>query len=225
VHHGKPRKSVSGFLGEHGRTVVGHQGPRQAALHDRLGESVNQTLGGLAEVELQVATQPRVIVEDGERHRALPFSGFLQQSDLGQMKVQVPERMDMGGLVAAHLTLLTAPCGPLLAGGWLRGLTATPPTVLAHTTQNRLVARHRVQLWPLAGKCASVVIVQLNAPAGMIVVLGVEDSQQLITEIGNPLISRMISYCPANLAIDNRNQTILGGEDEDQNSVPDSNPI
>ena len=52
------------FLGHHRRAVVGQQSTRQAALLDRLGESVYEILRGLREVPLDVAAESRVVIED-----------------------------------------------------------------------------------------------------------------------------------------------------------------
>ena len=50
----------------HGGAVVDQQGPRLAALLQRLPQPVGQYFGALAEVPLQVASQSRAIVESAE---------------------------------------------------------------------------------------------------------------------------------------------------------------
>jgi hypothetical protein len=83
---------------------------------------MHQAFSGLGQVELQVAAKPRVIIQDGECERVDPATGFIQQPDFGQVKVQVPEGMDMGGFEASHLALFAAASGDLLADAGLSGL-------------------------------------------------------------------------------------------------------
>ena len=59
------------FVGHHRRTVIGQQRPRQAAFLNRLRESVHEIFSRLREVPLQVATQPRVVIENAQYERAL----------------------------------------------------------------------------------------------------------------------------------------------------------
>ena len=59
-------EAFDGLGGEHGGAVVGEQRARQAALLERLREAVDEGLGGLVEVPLQVAAEPRAVVEDAE---------------------------------------------------------------------------------------------------------------------------------------------------------------
>ena len=71
-----PRRSrpFGDFLGHHRRAVIGQQSPGQTAFLDRLGESVDQVLGGLREVPLDVAAESRVVIEDAQRDRAQPLA-------------------------------------------------------------------------------------------------------------------------------------------------------
>ena len=60
----QPRQSLGGLGGEHGAAVVGHEGPGQRPLEQRLRQTVAKFLGPFAQVPLQVAAQARPVVED-----------------------------------------------------------------------------------------------------------------------------------------------------------------
>src|ERR1019366_8285858 len=57
---------LDGLGGEHRGAVVGQKSPREFALLKRLRQGVNENLGGLFEVPLQVAAEPRAVVENAE---------------------------------------------------------------------------------------------------------------------------------------------------------------
>src|ERR1700722_18206186 len=66
MHDAESLESFGGLGGEHGRAVVGEQRAWQSALVERLREAVNEGVGGLVEVALQVAAEARTVVEDAE---------------------------------------------------------------------------------------------------------------------------------------------------------------
>ncbi len=70
VDDAQPQQAFAYFLGHHRRTVVGEQGAGQAPLLDCLGEPMHEVLGGFPKIPLEVATQARVIVEDGQNDGA-----------------------------------------------------------------------------------------------------------------------------------------------------------
>ena len=60
------------FLGLHRGTVVGHQCPRQTVLLQGLRQPMDQHLGGLVGIPLQVADHARVIVHEAQQQRRDP---------------------------------------------------------------------------------------------------------------------------------------------------------
>ena len=71
----EPVQPLLDLPGHHRRAVVGHQRARQAALHQGLAEPVDEDLGGLRQIPLQVTAEPRVVVEEAEQDRRLPLAG------------------------------------------------------------------------------------------------------------------------------------------------------
>ena len=96
-------EAFDGLGGEHGRAVVGEQGAGQSALVEGLREAVDERVGGLVEVPLQVAAEARAIVEDAEQR------GFFHSPVGGEdgaralVEVQVPESVDVTDLERARL--------------------------------------------------------------------------------------------------------------------------
>ena len=87
MHDAEPVQSFLDFAGGHRGAVVGHQGPGQAALHERLAQSVDEDLGGLGQIPLQVAAEPGVVVEEAEQDGRLPLPGRRQHPALRMMEV------------------------------------------------------------------------------------------------------------------------------------------
>ena len=118
------------FLGDHRRAVVGQQRPGQTAFLDRLGEPVHEILGGLREVPLHVAAQPRVVVEDAQGDRALPLAAGREHLERAVVEIEMPQGADVLGFVAADLALFaTLGRASLRRGGpWAagRGLRTMP---------------------------------------------------------------------------------------------------
>ena len=74
VDDAQVKESLGGFLGDHGRAVVGEERSWKAALLDCLGESVHEVFSGLREVPLDMAAKPRVVIENAQRDRAHPLA-------------------------------------------------------------------------------------------------------------------------------------------------------
>jgi hypothetical protein len=110
-------QSSGELLGLHGTAVIAHQGPGQGAFLQRLRETMHQGLGGLIEVPLQVADQTRVVVDDRQHQRCGPGPGTGEHLARTVMEVQMPEGVNVLGLVAAHLAGLQAPGSLLSARG------------------------------------------------------------------------------------------------------------
>ena len=110
------------FVGHHGRAVVGQEGTGQPALLDRLGEAVHEVLGGLGGVPLDVAAEPRVVVEDAQGDRAEPLAAGGEHLERTVVEIEMPERADVGGFVAADLTGLAPDLGTFFSGAhfWVR---------------------------------------------------------------------------------------------------------
>ena len=66
-------EALDGLGGEHGGAVVGQERAGQAAFLEGLREGVDEGLGGLFEVPLQVAAEPRAVVEHAEELGLLPL--------------------------------------------------------------------------------------------------------------------------------------------------------
>jgi hypothetical protein len=106
VQHPQAVQARHRLVGEHGRAVVGHQRARQPALHEGLGEAMDQALRGLVQVPLQVADQARAIVQDAQQEGLLPGARAGEHAARAVVEVQVPQRRDMIELEAAHLAVL-----------------------------------------------------------------------------------------------------------------------
>ena len=59
---------------------------------------MDQALCRFGQIQLQMTAKPRVIVDDGQCHGTVPCSLFVENADFGQVKIKVPEAMDMGKL-------------------------------------------------------------------------------------------------------------------------------
>src|SRR5208337_1855748 len=94
------------FLGHHRRAVVGQQRTWQTAFLDRLRESVHEILRGLREVPLDVAAQSRVVIEDAQRDGAQPLAVVSEHLERSVVEIEMPQRPDVLGLVAADLSRL-----------------------------------------------------------------------------------------------------------------------
>ena len=105
------RQAAGALLGQHSGAVVGHQGARQAALHEGLAQGMDQTLCGLIKVPLQVAHQAGAVIDHAQKHGGDPqaFAG----KDLARavVEIKVPKCVDVVQLKAAHLQLLQAVAG------------------------------------------------------------------------------------------------------------------
>ena len=169
---------LAGLLGEHGGPVVGQERPREPPLQDGLGEAVHQARGRLGEVALEVAAQAGVIVEDRQRHRLVPAAGLVQHPHPGLMEVEVPERVPVTRLEAAHLARLPARGRPLLPRGGVGRRPAAQPAARLHLPPHRLVAGQDAQRRPRRDQGGEVVVVQLHRPAGVGVVLRLKHRQE-----------------------------------------------
>ena len=95
-------ESFDGLGGEHGGAVVGQECARQSALVKGLREGVDEGLCGLFEVPLQVAAEPRAVVEDAEQRGLLTAGGTIIEPTSG----------NTGHGLAMAAAIVTAPAAP-----------------------------------------------------------------------------------------------------------------
>ena len=165
------------LLRDHRRAAVGHRGPGQTPLLDRLAEPMHQILGLLRQVPLQMAAQPRTVVENPQGQRSLPLAAGQEHRQRAVVEVQMPQRADVLRLVAADLAAL-APLGrqSLARTALGRRPPLAEPAVSLHVPPHRGIGPQgpvrRMSLDP----GGQVVVVQLVAPVLVSPILG----QQLL---------------------------------------------
>ena len=171
------------LVGEHGRAVVGHQRARQPALHEGLGQTMDQALRALVQVPLQVADQARTIVQDAQQEGLLPGARAGKHATRAVVEVQVPQRRDMIELEAAHLAVLEPVAREHRARARALGRRLAEHPLGLEVAAYRRVGRHAQ---PSAGECcAQIVHVQLRGPARVLAVLlhqGVDDARRKTRE-------------------------------------------
>ena len=69
---------------------------------------MHQVLGGLREIPLDVAAQSRMIVEDAQRDRPQPLAALSEHLERSVVEIEVPQRPDILGFVAADLARLAS---------------------------------------------------------------------------------------------------------------------
>src|ERR1700693_3397868 len=99
--------------------------------------------------------QPRSIIDHAKEHRLVPFTARRDYLERAVVRIKMPERSDVVGLVTAHLTLHQARLRTLDA----RGASSTQAPAFVQTLcfqepADRRVGRHRTELGPLLGECA-----------------------------------------------------------------------
>jgi len=77
---------------------------------------VHQVFGSLREIPLDVAAESRVVVEDAQRHRGVPLAFRSEHLERSMVEVEMPERPDVRGFVAADLSGLASCFGAHFAG-------------------------------------------------------------------------------------------------------------
>jgi len=163
----QPLMAFDGLRGFHGGAPVAERRPRQLALLESLTETVDEILRILSiQIPLRVTTHPRAVVEYTEEIRRLPLPGRGEHLPLAHMEVVVPERIDVRDLVGARLAR------DLLG---LAAFAAAPAdahhAAVLHEAAHRRVARHRIERRILLRDRDEVVVMELIAPAPVLVVL------------------------------------------------------
>ena len=125
---------------------------------------MDEDLGGLGEVPLQVAAQTRVVVEEAEQDGRLPLARGAQHAALGAVHIGMPQRVRARDLVAQHLAgfdrrlgLALMPLAPALAH----------QRASAHRPGQRRVGRHRAELGVGVDPRGQVLVVELRRPRRM----------------------------------------------------------
>ena len=181
----------------HRGAVVAHGGARQAALLHRLRQAVGDVLRALGQIPLQMAGQPRAVVEHAEQDRRSPFAARRQHLARTVMTIPVPQTVHVLGLVAAHLARIEPGRGGQRAGGLARRHRTTPgQAVGGQEPPDRRVGWHRPQLGPGLGQGDQIVVMQLRTPAFVGVILGQQGLAQrrghrrLLTGVLAPLAAQ-----------------------------------
>ena len=165
-------EALGDFLGHHRRAVSGQEGTGQTALLDRLGEPVHEILGGLGEVPLDVAAEPRVVIEDAQGDRAQPLSAGGEHLERTVVEIEVPETSDVGGFVAADLARLAPDLGTFFSGALFRVRPGPGhPAVRLHVAPHRGIRVQRPERGLGLDQRGEVVVVELVAPVRVVVVL------------------------------------------------------
>ena len=166
VQNAQTREPLCDLRGRHRRAVVAQRGARQAALLERLAESVRDDLCGLGQIPLQVTGKARSVVEHAEQDRRHPLATLGEHFARAVMAVPVPQTVDILSLVAAHLAIDDASRGAL--GPLGSAQCHAPPLVEAvgaHEPAQRGVGRHGAKLGRRFGQRNEVVVMELYAPA------------------------------------------------------------
>jgi hypothetical protein len=119
MHDAQPLESFGEFLGDHRSPAVGHIRSGKPPFLDGLGGPVDEILGGLGEVPLQMATQSRMVVEDAQGDGFLPAAAGREDLQPTVMEVGMPERAHVLGFITADLALFAALGRPDFAGAAL----------------------------------------------------------------------------------------------------------
>jgi len=159
------------FVRHHGGAVVRHEGAGQASLLQRLREAVHQGLGGLVEVPLQMADQAGMVVDDAEQQWLDPLSGRGEHLPGAVMEIQVPQGERVLDLEAAYLAVLQALLGFYCPGALALRCAPTMHSLRLEKSAQRGVGRQRSQRRVLGYRRGEIVVMQLHAPAGMLLVL------------------------------------------------------
>src|SRR5208283_5406242 len=124
------------------------------------------------QIPLQMATEPRVIVENAQQDRIRPATVAKQYPEGTMMEIQVPEPVDILALITAYFPGLVTMLGDL--GARTVDRSAARPleqAVAFHPAQQGNVGRQRAGLGLLLDHDRQVVEMKLVTPTGMLLVL------------------------------------------------------
>ena len=172
MDNSQAQQTFGEFLGHHCGAVVGQKRTRQTAFLDRLGEAVHQVLRGLGEVPLDVTAQSRVVIEDSQRDWGQPPAVVSEHLERSVMEIEMPQRPDVGGFVAADFSGLP----PLFRAGLTWALLREKPRLFRkamslHVAFDRGIRGELPQVRFGLQQGREVVVMELVAPVGVVVVL------------------------------------------------------
>ncbi len=123
-------------------------------------------LGGLGQIPLQVAGEPRAIIDNAEQNGRCPLAPLGEHLARAMVAVPMPQTIHILGLVAADLAIGNADLGTLGPVSAARRQTpALVEAVRLHEAAQRRVGRHRLQVGLRLAERDEVVMVKLDAPA------------------------------------------------------------
>jgi hypothetical protein len=164
-----------GLRGAHGGPVVRHERPRQLPLLEGLREPVDEGLGGLREVPLEVGDEPGAIIEDAQEVGRDPRPLGGQHLPAPRMVVGVPECVHVRDLEGADLdrrALLLGAEAP--RGGRGHRAARTDQPLGAEEAADRGVRREGAERGGRRDHGLQVVDVQLHRPPRVRLPLGAE---------------------------------------------------
>ena len=152
-------------------------------LLQRLRQPVGEALGVLCEVPLGVAHHARAVVEHAEQVGAVVAAPGIEHAARADVEVGVPQRVDVGELVASHLARGEVALGSLRARGVSRGAPGlSPEPMRLQVAAHGGVRRHRPERGIVAHERGEVIRVQLRAPARMRLILCAQHRAQPLAE-------------------------------------------
>lgn len=166
VHDAESAEALDRLGGDHRGAVVREERAGQAALLERLREPVDQGLGGLVEVPLQVAAEPRPVVEDAEQLRLLPHAVSGEHGTRALMEVEVPKAVHVADLERPRLAL-----GEVDAVGMVTFLPRPEEGAALHEATDGGVAGDDAEARVLAREGDEVVVMELERPPRVLAVL------------------------------------------------------
>ena len=127
---------------------------------------MDEDLGGLGQVPLQVTAKPRVVIQEAEQDRRAPLARDGQHPVLAVMEVGVPEPVAARDFVAQHLARLDPRLGLFAQPPAPAPAPANQPAIAHHPGQGR-VGRHRAETRLGLDPRPQIVVVQLRRPRRM----------------------------------------------------------
>ena len=89
VQDAEPGESFDDLGRRHRAAVVAHGRARQAALLERLRQAMRDVLGRLGQIPLQMAGQPRAVIEHAEQDRRRPLAAWGEHLARAMMAIPV----------------------------------------------------------------------------------------------------------------------------------------
>ena len=166
------------LCGLHRSAVVTEDPSWHFALLESLTEAVDELLGVLSvQVPLRVAAHARAVVECAKEIGCLALPGRREHLPLAHVIVVVPEGIDVCDLVGARLPRDDLRLAALAAASRV----LEHPAVL-HETAHRRVPGHRAERRVLLDPHTEVVVMELVAPARVLVVLRGEHPRERLRD-------------------------------------------